>query len=314
MIELDNILVIIRSCEERTSKLVQEFCHKYLSSQNIFIIYEQSFGEAHGKCLEIFSNSDKSFAVFLDADIIPKKDFFLRIINSIKRYEDKDWFMLNFPVFDFHWRCKTYGVHVYRNPLIQKAKKLYDESCIYSIKPETSLCKKMALMKHYTYNIRFEDDSYIGFHGFEQSFVDIYRTSYVRAYKMKSKLSLLLANVYAFSKEKNFLSEDYECALLGVLDGIEAQEHQKETPVLIKEKFVEIFNEKNLESKFPKKETLCADFEELYRRLNSIKEISKEIQQLHENYLYPQKLDYNYNYSRTIKMLKKIKRNVFGKF
>lgn len=295
-----NIFVIIRGARERTEELCVSIVERIVGRENFILLNEDSFNKAHLRCLEIGSSLSRyEYFIFLDADVILDSDFFWKnVLGALNRNKDKLFYMLNFMVFDRQSRSPFYaGVHLYQSKTLKFALK-YKNEVFNNQKPETYICKLMARDGYKTYL----SNSLLGYHGFEQYYIDMYRTAFVRAVKYSTHWDFYLSTFHKYSKPYN----DYFFSLLGCLDGITFKANNNDMASLKREYYVPLFNEYLQQYEISEKTKIDLDnftplnYQNLTSNINPLFEINKY-------WLAPSQVGFNQNKSFLERLIKKLR-------
>jgi hypothetical protein len=209
------LFIIIRGAQERTQEHCVAISEKLVGAENVLLLNEPSFSQAHIKSMEIGAKLEGfDYVIFLDADVLLiEKNFVENIKKGMQEIKDKQFYMLNYLLFDRQCKAPVYGMHLYNIETLKKALN-YKEVAINAQRPETAVCVQMAKKGYKTYIT----PTIVGYHGYEQFYADMYRTAFVRGIKYKGHWDFYLPTFYN-NKDKH---QDYFWSYQGLVDGIVA--------------------------------------------------------------------------------------------
>jgi len=204
------ITVVIREAGERTAEL----CHRIVAAQvlpgSVTVVSERPFAAAHEKSVRIALAQRRQWSVFLDADVLLRRDALRRMVEELESCTHT-FYMMNFLVLDRGFGGPAYGVHCYRTELFGKAVK-FMKVAWQDQRPETRLCKEMAKRGIPTILSR----TIVGLHDYEQYYRDLYRKVFVRAAKFPKRVEYMskrLRCAYATEPESRVM-------MWGLVDGV----------------------------------------------------------------------------------------------
>lgn len=213
----ENVSVVIRSSDERTTNLCFHIVESQVEKKNIFIIQEKPFFRAVKKTFEIGIDQNLTWTLAVDADILLREKAIQDIIKNVEKLPKKIQEKLY--VYQGHVLCKVFGrprqagLHLYQTKHLQTALK---EVCNNpgSLRPESSTYKAMNKMGFYHY----VDNKLYALHDYEQYSIDLFRKGYFIAKKFfkPEYLSYLLP----FWKENEAEDDDYKFILEGWACGL----------------------------------------------------------------------------------------------
>ena len=257
------LFIVVRGAKERTETLCVQIAKELVGEDNVVLLNEPSFAEAHIKSMEIGASlKGYDYVIFLDADILLIKDnFHEKIKRGIEELNDPNFFKFNFRVFDRQCICPVYaGVHIYNIPILKRALS-FKQVAVGAQRPETAVAISM-VKKGYKCYITQE---ILAFHGYEQSYLDMYRTAFVRGVKYQSHWDFYLTTFYE-NREKDL---DFFWSFTGLMDGIKYFAEGNKKASLSKRDYIDKFRnhlkERGLVEKKPlTSETILPNlFEEL---------------------------------------------------
>lgn len=165
---------IIRSVGERTERLCYESVAQYMPEKNIHIVKNMyPFAKAVGRMIDIAIEEKFTWFLGLDADVVLKPGW-MSIANGYVLQEDiEQYYMLDFLLVDRFVKKRIPGVHFY-NGLFNMQMKEALAKVKDTNKPEGNIRHKIGAP-------RFQTPEYIGYHGFQQYYRDIYNRFVIRA-------------------------------------------------------------------------------------------------------------------------------------
>ena len=190
--------VFIRSVEERTERLCWESCASVIPQENIKLIQNRFPAyEAYKTMFEQAKNIGYDWFLGLDADVILKPDWFQKVKSLRKQLEDGDWFVFSCAVKDMFFGKIDRGNHFYNGRHVDKALDILLHKTRNMLKPESEI-------RHYTqYKYCHFDNIFIGYHGFDQFYRDIFYRFWLRA-----KRDPNLVEKYSFLSNNGEYNED----------------------------------------------------------------------------------------------------------
>lgn len=219
-----SLIVVIRSVGERTKKACVDIVSSQLNHDClVYEIEDMPFEEAHIRSVRLAAESNAKWAIFLDADILLRENAL-----TTMRVEAESllapFYMLNFRILDLGFAGPTYGVHFYDVKYLNQALE-FEALAWQDQRPETRMVLEMQEKKGISSAF---SSKLVGLHGYEQSYNDLYRTSFVRGVKFKIRRDYLLPTLRSRCFEEGAYDRDYQVMLWGWLDGsIYSLEHEK---------------------------------------------------------------------------------------
>ncbi|CAN5399020.1 hypothetical protein BH23BAC1_BH23BAC1_21120 [soil metagenome] len=235
-----DIIVIIRSVNERTESLCKKLLIHQVKEANIFVVNETPFAASLHKSFEIGLNQNKLWTLCIDADVLINEEVIQNFITTAVSL-DKGVFEVQGLIFDkFFSVWKPAGIHLYRTSLLDKAISFIPDEGT-SLRPESYVLNKMA-EAGYPW---VQTDIKVGVHDFEQYYVDIFRKCFLHAHKH----SYLIPLLEPLWKEKSVLDKDFEVALMGLRSGKIYGEKVFVDKNFLNEEALEIFHIKGIQEK-----------------------------------------------------------------
>lgn len=206
----EGVTVIIRSVGERTEALCEALILNEVPKANVHLIRERPFGAAVRKTLELAIEKGRRWTLAVDADVLLRRHA-IRDGLAWAETEKREFFFANFLVADkLLGEIRCGGAHLYRGHLLHEALRYADSSIDGHERPESLVRARMALAGVQSVQVH---NLVVGLHGFEQSYRDIFRTSFV--YALKHPVSHMECCVRAWQRLMNE-DEDFRVALAGV--------------------------------------------------------------------------------------------------
>lgn len=209
---LKRVTVIIRSAGERT----EEACHALIKEQGIppealFVVKERPFSKALRFASELAIREGRRWTYFIDADVLLRSGAIERMVRLGESQPLKVVEIQGYCLDKFFGGRRPAGNHLYRTAnLPELISSIPDEG--KDLRPET-----YALNVLKSKGLEWVTVPYlVGLHGFEQSFQDIFRTSFVQAHKHQHFEAMLIP----FWREHAATDKDYQAALMGFGSGV----------------------------------------------------------------------------------------------
>lgn len=210
---LRQVTVVIRSVGERT----EEVCRALVLEQGVppeavFVVRERPFSKTLRVGSEIGLEQGRKWTLFVDADLLLRPSSIEQMLRQAELQPARVCQIQGYCLDKFFGGARIGGVHLYRTYLLNHFIDSIPKEGV-DIRPETRALKTMT-SKGFP---RVIVPNLIGLHGFEQSYKDIFRTSFVQAHK-----HLDLADFFIpFWREHAEWDVDYRVALAGFAAGIE---------------------------------------------------------------------------------------------
>ncbi|AIU69547.1 hypothetical protein TEU_03870 [Thermococcus eurythermalis] len=239
-LDLDDILVVIRSTGERTEKLCEyAVLQNGIDKENIIYVKNISpFSKALEEGYKLALEYGKKYTFFIDADMIILPNTLGVMVEAMERLPNKIFFM-NPLAYDYlSGLIIRNGPRLYRTSHLQVAIKLIQDESV-SLRPETFVVKRMRRLGYLS--IDFDYPSAL--HEFEQYRRDIFRRVITRYFKSSSTTRKYLESRFEKLRKTNL---DFEVAYLAIEY---ARKNKVKKPKLSYDQYQEIFKELNIEEK-----------------------------------------------------------------
>lgn len=180
---LENINFVVRSVGERTEKL----CLHALKSQGVLdnditLLKSMDFNKVQIKSCEVSIEANKTWSVFLDADIVLHPEALVAIERELKENASDRLFRFQPCTLDkFYGGKNPTGPHIYQSKYLEEAVKQVPKTG--TLRPESQMVSKITEKLDL---INVMSSNACGFHSHEQFYLDLYRTFYFRAQKLNS--------------------------------------------------------------------------------------------------------------------------------
>lgn len=182
-----DIFVVIRSVGERTESACYDIASRQLtSSSQLYLVRGKPFPEAHIDSIEVALESKFNWVLFLDADILLKEDAIESMLLEAKKI-NAPFFQLNFRILDRGFGGESYGVHFYSTKYFEHALK-YKDVAYSAQRPEFAICRELAVNEGIP---SITSKISVALHGYQQYYIDLYRTTFVRAIKYSRHLEYM---------------------------------------------------------------------------------------------------------------------------
>ncbi|WP_460219700.1 hypothetical protein [Psychroserpens sp. MEBiC05023] len=207
-----SLAIIVRASGESTTHILLKQLEKQITIKDCLHVLdeEECFEDKLKHGFELGLKQEKTFTVFIDADILLRKDALKKIRKLIPKLSDTE-LGFGLRLWDkFYDRPKFRGLHVYRTELLKKALQFIPEHK-KSLRPETYVKQKC---ENIGFKWRNDISLYVaGIHDYFQKPDDIYYKFLIRSKRSESHLKHL--------KQSFRASIDYEfkIALKGIEDG-----------------------------------------------------------------------------------------------
>jgi hypothetical protein len=215
--ELD-LTVVIRSSGERTVEACRQLVLNQVPAESIQTIEVYPFEKAVQKSFEIGLASNKEWLVTVDADVLATEN---ALANLVEKSSDIPKNVVQIEGYLYDWILRKYrkgGVKLYRTSLLEEAIQLIPEEG-ETIRPESHTLERMAKKGYPKQNLYVVT----GVHDFEQYRKDIYRKSFIHAFKHQDEVFETLPEWIRLAKE----NDDYKVVVKGIFDGLMSDEKAK---------------------------------------------------------------------------------------
>jgi len=222
---LPSHIVVVRSVMERTRKACLDIAASQLGLGGILKeVSDIPFDEAHIQSVQLTVESGARWAIFLDADVLLRPDAVALMMAEAEKFTTP-FYMMNFRILDFGFDGPAYaGVHFYTAKYLKQALD-FEQQARQDQRPETRMVYEMKAKRGVT---SVASTTLVGLHGYEQYYRDLYRTSFVRGVKFKTRRDYILPTLRSRCFRGVDTDLDYQVMLWGWLDGsIYALDHEK---------------------------------------------------------------------------------------
>ncbi len=208
---VENVLVVIRSAQERTLASCKDIVQEQVPFENIVTIQEVPFRKAVEKNFQLGYESGLKWTLALDADILLASDAVKKMADKFESLPDSFFNYQGFISDKLFGRPRTGGPHLYRSSLLSRAlAHLTNDPS--EPRPESATYKQMAQDGFHYYH----DIAIYGVHDFEQHYSDIFRKGFFYARKHTHEREILV-NHWIRHCEADIT---YQVALLGFAIGM----------------------------------------------------------------------------------------------
>ena len=212
-----SLSIIVRTTGESTTQTLVKQLRKQISPQDSLQIInkEECFEDKLKRGFALGIQEGKDFTVFIDADILLRRDTIDKIKKLVEKLEVTD-LGFGLRLWDrFYERPKFRGLHIYRTALLEKAIPFVPAQNL-QLRPESYTKQKMKEEGHAWRN---GISLYVaGIHDFFQKPDDIYYKFLVRSKRSEQDLDQLK------QKFRSDRDTDFKIALQGIEDGEEMTE------------------------------------------------------------------------------------------
>jgi hypothetical protein len=223
----EKIFVAIRSIGERTEEACLRIVQSQLgSASQVKLIKNKKFSEAHIESIESALRSDSQWALFLDADVLLRKDAIREMLREAQKISFP-FYQFNFRILDRGFSGETYGVHFYSMEHFETAVKI-KRIILEAQRPEHQLCFEMA--KRYGIP-SISSDITVGLHGYQQYYADLYRTTFVRAVKYRNHHNYMFRLYEEGYFKQNSGDMDHQFMFWGAIDGAIFSHDNEKVPI-----------------------------------------------------------------------------------
>jgi len=176
-----NFGVFIRTVGERTEKMCYDSCVKAISSEKIHMIKNQyPAAKAYETMFLLAEKYKYDYYLGLDADIILNENWWEIAVKKIKDIVNDNYFVFSFHMYDKFLGKMDRGNHFYNGKYTSKAYFVLNNITKNFLKPESSL-------EYYIDAKAKAFDDVIGYHGYEQYYLDIYYRFWMQYKRNHSK-------------------------------------------------------------------------------------------------------------------------------
>jgi peptidoglycan/xylan/chitin deacetylase (PgdA/CDA1 family) len=178
----NNLGVYIRSVGERTKDLSIEAAIRAVPPEHVHVIehvypsaraYERMFLDARERQYRWF--------VGLDADVVLREDWLALVEAQIERLLGHAWYVFSFSVRDRFLENIGRGNHFYNGAYARRSLTVLQQTR-HSLRPESTLRHFMPAQSPYM------EDEWIGYHGYDQYYRDIFYRFWLRAKRSQTLL------------------------------------------------------------------------------------------------------------------------------
>ncbi|MGV8813799.1 MAG: hypothetical protein ACOH2D_06775 [Gelidibacter sp.] len=212
-----SLAIIVRATGESTTQILFNQLTRQLTSADCLhlIDKEECFEDKLKRGFELGIQEGKDFTVFIDADILLRRDAINKIKKLVEKLEDTD-LGFGLRLWDrFYEQPKFRGLHIYRTAFLEKAIPFVPAHNL-QLRPESYTKQKMEEEGHAWRN---GISLYVaGIHDFFQKPDDIYYKFLVRSKRSEQDLDQLK------QKFRSDRDTDFKIALQGIEDGEEMTE------------------------------------------------------------------------------------------
>lgn len=221
--KLEDIVIVVRSCGERTVPRLLKDLYRMLPMCEVNLVEKSPFYEALLEHFDISRKSSAKFTFGLDGDIILYEQAPELILNCIQNFDTENIIRQHFKVHDKFLGILDAGNQLFNNrfaeEFYQYLKNKGDKSCW---RPESDNLFKFSDMKGLKRDLE-TPDKFIGLHEHEQYYRNVFQSMKNRAIKyLRDKNQRLneLEGLVAENKD----DMDYIVALEGFRAGMEESE------------------------------------------------------------------------------------------
>lgn len=214
---MDDVVVVIRKNEERTSQVCQQIVAQQVPEKQIHIISEKPFHRAVEETLKAGIHSGR-WLIAVDADVLLFPETIAQMVsraNAIK----KDFFFYQGAILDkFFLGYRPAGPHLYNCKHMLRALE-HKAGFENDMRPESFVRSRMVKE-----GLAFvQDKTVFGLHDFEQSYSDIYK----KIFKHSLKHGMYMKKLSPLFKRFSELDPDFAVALIAIED---AEKYHIEKP------------------------------------------------------------------------------------
>lgn len=212
----DEIVVVIRAAHERTESLCHTLVCQQMRPEQVHIIHEAPFRVALRRSFQIAVESNASWLVCVDADLLPRSDAIARLVKVAKQQAPSNFFTQAMVYDKFFGGPRTAGIKLYNTALLPEALAQMD-AAPQSLRPEHSIIEHM---NSRGYGWHEELGLVLAVHDEEQFYRDIFRKCFVQAFKHDYLASLFVP----LWRAARATDPDFHAALLGFAKGLQTQQ------------------------------------------------------------------------------------------
>jgi hypothetical protein len=239
---INNVLIIIRSADERTEKLCKKLIlEQGVPEEQVVVVREAPFSVAMHKSFELGLKSGYKYTFCVDADVLLRAGSIIYMIDQFECQPENVCEIQGSVLDKFFGGPRPGGTHVYRSSFLPAVIKRIPEEGV-DIRPEYHTLRAMAADGFPWIRIPYV----LGTHDDEQYNFDIYRKCFVHAVK-HVHLADLFSEVWKAKVEKD---TDFEVALRAFADGFQYRD------ALFIDKNQTIYKESFAKTSFDEKEEL----------------------------------------------------------
>lgn len=206
-----NLVVVIRSVDERTTSACKELVFRQVSQQQVHLVREFPFEAALRRCYEIGIESGATWMMTLDADVLLREGAIQDFLTQAEALPE-EYFQLEGLLHDkLAGQYRKVGHRMYRTQYLQKALDSIPAPR-EAIRPERTTLRRMEQLGYPSKEIKVV----FGIHDYEQFYADIYRKAFVHAKKHPDRFRDFIER---WSRQMAG-DPDFKVALKGLCDGL----------------------------------------------------------------------------------------------
>ncbi len=206
----NNITVIIRSVNERTTASCYDLIRQQIDERQINIIKIAPLHEALRRGFEIGIKNGKKWTLYIDADVLITKNGIPELIKHADTLPESICEIQGAVLDKFFPIIRPAGNHLYRTSLLEIAINFVPGNS-HSLRPESKTLDQMS----YCGFPWKQTGVIVGIHDFEQSYIDIFRKCFLHGVKHRERMPDI-EPYWVKMKERDF---DFQVALWGGLMG-----------------------------------------------------------------------------------------------
>jgi hypothetical protein len=217
----NNVVVVIRSSEERTFEACRELVMKQVPVNAVEIVRECPFEKALMRTYELGIRRGAKWTMTLDADVLLRETAVAGLVAEAEKLPD-NYLQIEGLIHDkLTGLYRPAGHRIYRTQHLERClKEIPHEGT--EIRPEYETLQRMERLGFPSKRLGLVS----GIHDYEQFYRDIYRKAYVHA----NKHQVWLAEMVTRWKQLTNEDDDFRFALRGLCDGLMALESPKIDP------------------------------------------------------------------------------------
>ncbi|MDR9366927.1 MAG: glycosyltransferase [Balneolaceae bacterium] len=212
MTDAAGYIIIIRSSNERTTKICKDLVEKQALDGKVVVIRKKPFKLALEECFRTAIRQQATWLITVDADMLILPGTIEKLYKTAEQMP-AHYLQLQGRILDkITGSIRKAGPRIYRVSLLEKALNISESSDNNNIRPEAHVVSEMGQSGHPSRYI----PTVTCLHDYEQYYADLYRKSIVHAKKHHE----FVADIISRAASKMQKDDDFKVILKAVWDGL----------------------------------------------------------------------------------------------